>query len=293
MTTTSSSLSTSTFPHPELTAITDKPTIATVKLLRRKIFANARAIPSTAGGGNNGHLGLIMANAAYVARAGVPFVEPVHPGPLPIHPPGATSAQITATNRQYDTNLAAQTLCVQVKEELRKQILAAVPKIYLPPEDPNFGYADITPMAMMTHLNDTYGTMTQDEIEANRAKLDEPYNVDEGIESLWTRIADVQALAAAAGEPILDNAAIRLTLHVLEETGLFTQGCRDWHKKPVADQTMVNFRSHFNDEDNERRRLLTAQQAGYHGANQATETPNVDEPPTETLHQANAAQQVN
>jgi hypothetical protein len=64
------------FPHAELTVIVGKPTNSSIQLLQRLLFTNARSVPSPRGGGNNGHLAIVMNNAAYDARAGVPFVVP-------------------------------------------------------------------------------------------------------------------------------------------------------------------------------------------------------------------------
>ena len=42
-----------TFEHPELTKITGKPNTTSVNLLRREVYANARAVPALQGGGAN------------------------------------------------------------------------------------------------------------------------------------------------------------------------------------------------------------------------------------------------
>ncbi|MCK7513585.1 MAG: hypothetical protein MZV70_62560 [Desulfobacterales bacterium] len=48
------------FPHPVLTPISGEPTNTSLQLLQQELFANARAIFSTRGGGANGHLALVM-----------------------------------------------------------------------------------------------------------------------------------------------------------------------------------------------------------------------------------------
>ena len=73
--------------------------------------------------GTNGHLAVIMPDAEYLTRAGVAFPPPAHPGAMPVHAAGATVAQITETNRQFDHQLTIHTLYTTVKEELKKMIL--------------------------------------------------------------------------------------------------------------------------------------------------------------------------
>jgi hypothetical protein len=91
------------FPHPTLTPILDKPRAANIKQLKKEVYANARSVHSERRGGMDGHLGIVMAVAPYVVRAGQPFVEPIHPGVQAAHAVNATQAQITAANRLHDT----------------------------------------------------------------------------------------------------------------------------------------------------------------------------------------------
>jgi hypothetical protein len=111
-----------------------------------------------------------MEPATYLARAGVPFVTPNHPGGQPVHAPNATIAQITATNRTYDAALAEFRRYEEIRNPIRQQILQAVEAPYhgdvLADED--FGYADVTIPQMLTHLRTTYATFTDDDLETNR-----------------------------------------------------------------------------------------------------------------------------
>jgi hypothetical protein len=80
------------FPHPTLTPIIGKLDAATLKLLRKEVYANTKSVPSTAGGGLNGHLGIAMPAGAYTISAGQAFDDPAHPGPLPVHAVGIAPA---------------------------------------------------------------------------------------------------------------------------------------------------------------------------------------------------------
>ena len=258
------------FPHPVLTPITGRPTNTTLQTLQKQLYANARAIHSTRGGGANGHLALIMPDATYVARTAEAFAPPVHPGVAPVHAIGATGPAITETNRQYAYDLNEYTRFLTVKEELKKQLLLAVEARYLSIlEDADFGFADIGANAMLAHLKTIYGEITNEEIEANRANLSADWNPDDPMEDLWLRIHECQRYALAAGEAIPDAAAIRLTLAVLEKTGVYITACEKWRDRPIADWTLDNLKEHFTKAAKERIRVLTARAAGYHGANAA------------------------
>lgn len=262
-----------TFPHPILTPITSKPTNSSLQVLQRELYANARAIYSIRGGGAHGHLAIIMPDADYLARIGVAFLVPIHPGPAPIHPANSTAAQITETNRQYASDLAEHSLYRTVNEELKKQILAAVPVLYLALlSDDEMGFADVSCATMLAHLRTTYGTISQTELEANRMLLTSEWSVDSPIEDLWLRIREIQRFAMAGNEEITNATAIRLTLDVLEKTGVFITAADRWRETDDTLWTLPAFQEHFTKADKERRRKLTAQTAGYHGAHLAVQT---------------------
>ena len=260
----------STYPHPLLTPIVIRPTNASIQALQKELFANAKAIHSTRGGGLNGHLALVMNAAAYLARTGIAFNAPDHPGDAPLHAVGATTAQITETNRAFKHDLAEHDKFITVAEELKQQVILAVPNRYFAIlEDREFGYADVPVLTIIEHLRATYAIVAPEEIDANRDQLSTPWNPDEPIEDVWTKIVEIQRFALAANEIITDATALRLTLKVFEATGVFITESEKWRDKPHIEWTMDNFQEHFNQATKERHRKLTAQTAGYHGAHSA------------------------
>lgn len=270
-----------TFPHPELTIVEGEPTNSSIQVLQRELYANARAIHSTRGGGAHGYLALLMPDADYLALTNIAFVAPVHPGDTPIHAAGATQPQISEANRQYLHDLTVHTEYMTVSHELKKGIIAAVDNKYLEIlEDADMGYADVTCAQMLSHLKTTYGSIVREDIDKNRNILSAPWNVDNPMEELWLRIKECQRIATAAGEPILDGTAIRLTLTVLEATGVYSWAVDKWRDLPDAQWTLVNFKNHFSKANKERIRQLTARAAGYHGANMTTDIPSSLSVPT-------------
>ena len=68
-------------------------------------------------------------------------------------------------------------------EELKQQLLAAVPTRYLSIlEDADYGYSDITIIEMLSHRRTTYAAINKpDEIERNRNDLTATWNPEERI----------------------------------------------------------------------------------------------------------------
>ena len=139
--------------YPSLTKITGKPTYTSISTLQQEIYANARAINSPFGRGQNGHLGLVMDNAAYTTRAGVAFNAPAHPGDVPVHGVGTTGPMITAIDCAYDRLLQDYHTYRQTVRELKQQLIAAVDPLYINTlEDDKFGYAKVLPGTILAHL---------------------------------------------------------------------------------------------------------------------------------------------
>ena len=257
------------FPHPKITTITGTPTAATISQLRRELYANAMAVTTTLGGGHHGYLGIIMPPTEYAAvqttaaTALTPFTAPLHPGAHPGQVAGATGPQITEFNRTYDAAIAVHRQYMNVNQALKTQLLEAVDRVYLTLlEDTYLGYAHVTCGAMLAHLTNTYGIITPDQIAENNNKLDAPWNPDDPIEDLWTRIRDCRRFAEDAQEIISEAHAVRSTLAIIEGTGLFSEAIRDWRKRPRNEWTLGNFMADFTTANRERTHTTTAHRAG-------------------------------
>ena len=260
------------FPYTSLTPIDGKPTNTTLQVLQRQLFTNARSVPSDRGGGNHGHLAIVLPAADYLARTGVPFIVPIHPGP----PPDAvgTASTIAVAIRNYNDALAAVTLYNSLSAALTSQILTAVNPSFLSAlEDPDFGFGDVTPLAMLTHLRAEYGTMTPEELERNRAALSEAWNFDDPIEDLWAKLANIQRVAILGNVPIPEITIVTLTLAMIEKTGLLATTTEKFRLRPVSEWTIALFKSEFQLGNKERIRRLTAGTAGFHGAHHAAAPP--------------------
>ena len=210
------------YPHGTLTKVIGKPTAGDIKILRKELIANARAIHSHRGGGGNGHARVLYNEADYNAKFTIPFDVPVHPGTNPTYPANPTQHQIMEGNRLHATAIADFSLYQRVKGDLKRMILDAVDDTYVNAlEDDEMGYADVTPLRMVTHLQNNYSLIPQTDIKANRNKLSDAWDPTQEIEGLWTRIRKCKAFAANANEPLNNNEIIRLTLAMFERKNVY------------------------------------------------------------------------
>ena len=118
------------FEFPTLPKIHGEPTYEKIKELKDKLKTNASKVPSELGGGNLGHLGLVLTAAEYANSSQTPYVEPLHPGPLVI-PPACTERTENRRRDQHEKDLQLFHDTLNLKNALKKQITEAVDSLYL------------------------------------------------------------------------------------------------------------------------------------------------------------------
>jgi hypothetical protein len=101
----------------------------------------------------------------YLTVSNIAFIKPIHPGENPVHGNGATAAQITETN---GANILPYTTYHTVENQLKTMLLEAVPNIFIQlVEDQRFGYFQLTTLQLLTHLDTTYGEVTNKDLANN------------------------------------------------------------------------------------------------------------------------------
>jgi hypothetical protein len=117
-----------------------------------------------------------------------------------------------------------------------------LPTFYDVLADDTFGYADVTVLDLIEHLQDAYGTITRTDLEANRNRLKEPWNPDQDFANLWTKIKTVRQIATDGADAITNNTTIELTIQALCSAGVYAHAITTWDDKPDAEKTWSIFR---------------------------------------------------
>jgi hypothetical protein len=79
------------FPNPVLPKIDNTPTFEDIQVTTLLLNANAISVPSMAGGGDHGQIGIIMTQVEYAVISAMPWVEPFNPSAIPIIPSGTSA----------------------------------------------------------------------------------------------------------------------------------------------------------------------------------------------------------
>jgi hypothetical protein len=166
-----------------------RPTHLTLTTLHRELNTYAMAQKTSRGGGNHGYLALLMTPAAYLTLTEVEFVLPAYPGADPVHAAGATGPQITEANRAHLSNLTQFNTYKDIENGLKKMLLAAVPSTFIQVlEHQLLCYTQVSTLQLLTHLDTTYGEVTNQDLANNLDQMNRPWDPSTPIEDLWTQI---------------------------------------------------------------------------------------------------------
>ena len=260
------------FPHAVLTPLptNERPNRQILKLLHIEVNSNAASVYSARGNGALGHLPIVMPEVAYLrASNNVAFVVPANPGVAPVHAAGETAFVIAEVNRQYTNNMTDFRTYNNTEAAIKKQILTAVPLTFINQiRDEMLGFANVKVLTILQHLDDTYGTLTTDDLDNNMALLHKEWSPAQPLEDLFEQIRLCRVFAHDT-DPISEKTAVRAAIQNLEKTGLFLETLRDWRRRTPAQQSLANLRLDFTEADRERQRTTTAVSAGYHSASLA------------------------
>ena len=94
------------FDFPELSRIVGEPNLGSLMTLRNQIKANAQTVESTLGGGQHGHLGLVLKPSVYSAM----------PNTAPYDRPALPTLQISPTDTQFILAQARHEFSEDMKE---------------------------------------------------------------------------------------------------------------------------------------------------------------------------------
>jgi hypothetical protein len=124
------------FPHPVLPTVQGEPDYQTMHTIRKSLQANSRVIDTHLGGGNLGHLGLIVSDATYVMIAPATdasptlWISPQAPGRDPDNMDG-TAAHISAARHVWEEDIQTYRTYTSVQQALKKQIISVFEPMYL------------------------------------------------------------------------------------------------------------------------------------------------------------------
>jgi hypothetical protein len=143
-----------------------------ITTLEKKLISNAASIPSTLGGGNHGHAGIIVKTTKNLAMAGVAFNDPNHPGFYPAGLAANAAAGTRAKEEAKHKELLAQfEIFKGVEQAPTDIILEAIEHDYLlESKMKHLVFLNQTLRQMVHHLKARGGTLDFADTKTNLAE---------------------------------------------------------------------------------------------------------------------------
>jgi hypothetical protein len=160
------------FQHKVLTKIHGPPSYKSLQNVSTELKANASSVPSTLGGGQNGHLGLLLSDAIYITvPLAIPWVTPGNPGPF-VPPVNGTGPQIEAARDVWRGLNQAFETCQATDKALIAQLVESIDSIYLRSMlNRTTGQYPGSIRAILQQLFRTYGKVTPQQVKAKDMEL--------------------------------------------------------------------------------------------------------------------------
>ena len=229
--------------------ITGEPTYDDLRHLRAILYQNAASVPTQRGGGQHGHLGMIMPALAYAGISQTLWVDPPEPPPqVNIANPQPTQFQISEANRLHAEELKARREFQNLDRALTRILVNSIDPLYLKPfHVQHIGLLGKTTKQILTLLIRTYGHILPQELERNYAQLAKPYDATgEPFQVLIERFDEARTFAADGQLPISDAQVINSGIVALKNTGVLDRHIDIWTDKPPADRsTWTQFQTFF------------------------------------------------
>jgi hypothetical protein len=221
------------FQHPTLTKISGDPTYTSLAKLEREIKANGKSVPSTLGGGSQGHLGLVSSAHSYDrVSPGVPFTRPALLDLPDLS--GSTANQIAVAEEIYTKTMEVFKMCNLIERTIIQQINTAVDQDCLADLiNDETGLLEGPVHLIMTQLFKTYGAITPQTLTSSaKAALEATtYNHTKPITTVFTAINEYANMAEAAESAETPTQLINFGLIIITRSTIFSSDIRKWHSK--------------------------------------------------------------
>ena len=170
-----------------------------------------------------------MADAEYltISHGGVAWVAAAMPA-FPAWVGQAAPAVVATDVANYESEKAIVHKSINLENQLQQQILEAVPVLYLKAlASRRLGFVGVTAKIMLAHLNDFYGTISSDDLEANMERAKATWNINNPVEEVFEQVLDAVDFAAAGGDEITEATSVRIVIKIFEDSGVMDDAVKD------------------------------------------------------------------
>jgi hypothetical protein len=258
-----------------ITKIDGQPDEESLSKLKLELAEGLASIPTLNGGGQHGHIGLIIPATEYTAFShnGARYEIIANPGPYPAHV-DATDAVLRERQvaehkgeiKEYEMQLGAASWA-------RKAIISAVDEEWVSEiKNQHVGFNHLMPLDIIAHLETIGGTLDFMDVTELQSELFKPWDQVEAPTTLFERQDKIEKQLVKAGIPAQTELRLATARAWFEQSGEFGLALERWDALPTANKTLTAFRVMIQKEfaKHNKRDRQTAKGAGRGLANNVT-----------------------
>jgi len=215
--------------------------------IRNELRANAKSVYSNLSDGAHGHLALVMTATKYGLVSNMAFVRPAHPGTLLIPAATTAAAQSQVLREHHKEQLRLFREVEGVEKALIQQIIKSVEALYLAAvRDHVSNSLTGTVQQILDYLQTAYGQISPQMLEDSEQELRNlSYNPRLSIDVVFNAVEDYIDFAELILQPMSQRQTIYKAYIVINKTRRFKTAITEWNRRPKADKTWINFKTHF------------------------------------------------
>ena len=194
-------------------------------------------------------------------------------GPPEVPAFAGTAAVVAAEQENYRQAVKDYETYQELRTYIKFLILQAVPKIYTSTlADSQLGYANVSPLEIMTHLLTRYGDIKEKDLAENSTIIYILWDPDKPIETVFETGIFCREFAEEGDDPISDATYTRILVSIFDESGVLEKAVEDWEKKPKDDKDLEEAILHFTEANEYRHNKLSKTTKAVLAANSKTKT---------------------
>jgi len=252
----------------KLPKITTRPDVDSIRGLQMHGVVRAMKFPTTQSQ-LMGYSGLLLQPAIYNLSEPTPWQDTPDPRRNFELPPNIflTATEMSNSKCRFDQDKLERTNQENFKRAMRDAVDKAIPNEYKPGQGVGVrGFGTMTLAEIFAYIYQNYGIVSPMELQKLSRQLDQKWNPNEPIESLFKNIEDIALFAIVADKPF--------QTHTLITAGKCDE-MREYNRlNPTGDEEWTVFKTFwknaYTDFDRDRQTMASA---GYHSANNAVNNP--------------------
>lgn len=234
----------------EITKIDGQPEDEDLNKLTKELTNALASVATENGGGEHGHVGLIVEEGEYItfSNGGAKYIIPPNPKAYPANA-DADAAKREKQVAEHKAKIAEYETHLGVESWTRRKITGAIDHEWIAElESETMGFNHRSPKEILRHLRSVGGTLDHMDITELFSNLQKPWDGIETPASYFARGDKFERQLEKAGQA--KNPALRLAfaLATFEESGEFEPSLRDWQTRTTTNKTFPKFRVYMQQE---------------------------------------------